>query len=188
MDKFLVVGLGNRGAEYEGTRHNVGFSALHHWVEQTEGETFTTERYGDIARLTYRGRQCILLKPGTYVNLSGKAISYWLQKEKIPTERLFVLVDDLALPFGTIRLRAKGSDGGHNGIASINATIGGHYARLRFGIGNNFHRGQQVDYVLGKWTEEELSCLPERFDKMREVLYCFMLQGIDRAMSQYNNM
>ena len=150
--KYLIVGLGNIGPEYQNTRHNIGFKVLDAFAKASN-TVFEDMRYGAVATVKLKGRTLILLKPNTYMNLSGKAVSYWMQKEKIELSNLFVVVDDLALPFGTIRLRGKGSDGGHNGLKSINQLLGTQdYTRLRFGIGNEFPKGKQVDYVLGGWT------------------------------------
>ena len=153
--KYLIVGLGNIGPEYQNTRHNIGFKVLDAFAKASN-TVFEDMRYGAVATVKLKGRTLILLKPNTYMNLSGKAVSYWMQKEKIELSNLFVVVDDLALPFGTIRLRGKGSDGGHNGLKSINQLLGTQdYTRLRFGIGNEFPKGKQVDYVLGEWSSEE---------------------------------
>lgn len=185
--KFLIVGLGNIGAEYADTRHNIGFNILDA-LASASNISFTTQRYGDVAEYKFKGRTFILLKPSTYMNLSGKAVSYWLQKEKIAIEDLFVLVDDLALPYGSIRIREKGSDGGHNGLKHINQILGHNsYARLRFGIGDEFHKGQQVDYVLGKWSKEELTKLPERLDACINIIKSFGTIGLARTMNQFNN-
>ena len=160
--KYLIVGLGNIGPEYQNTRHNIGFKVLDAFAKASN-TVFEDMRYGAVATVKLKGRTLILLKPNTYMNLSGKAVSYWMQKEKIELSNLFVVVDDLALPFGTIRLRGKGSDGGHNGLKSINQLLGTQdYTRLRFGIGNEFPKGKQVDYVLGEWSSEE----EERFPVM----------------------
>lgn len=185
--KYLIAGLGNIGKEYEFTRHNIGFEILDSLAGES-GIFFKPGRYGDLAELKFRGRQLILLKPSTYMNLSGKAVSYWLNQEKIPIERLLVVTDDLALPFGKIRLRSKGSDGGHNGLKNINEVLGNsNYARLRFGIGDEFHKGQQVDYVLSKWSEEEAKNLKERLTVCSEAVKSFSFQGIDRTMSEFNS-
>ena len=158
--KYLIVGLGNIGPEYQNTRHNIGFKVLDAFAKASN-TVFEDMRYGAVATVKLKGRTLILLKPNTYMNLSGKAVSYWMQKEKIELSNLFVVVDDLALPFGTIRLRGKGSDGGHNGLKNINQLLGTQdYARLRFGIGNEFPKGKQVDYVLGEWSPEEEERLP----------------------------
>ncbi len=185
--KYLIVGLGNIGEEYRGTRHNIGFQILDAFAEASN-ISFTPARYGDRADVKFKGRQFILIKPSTYVNLSGKAVNYWLQKEKLSLENLLVITDDLALNFGTIRIRAKGSDGGHNGLRNINELIGSNkYARLRFGIGDEFHHGQQVDYVLGKWSPEEKKILSERIETSMEAIKAFGTVGIQRAMNLFNN-
>ncbi len=183
--KYLVVGIGNIGLEYKNTRHNIGFSVLDILAEKS-GITFKEERYGARAQYKFKGRIFELLKPNTYVNLSGKAVNYWLQKEKIPQSKL-IIVDDLALPFGTLRLKTKGSDAGHNGLKDINATLGNqNYARLRFGIGNTFARGKQVDYVLGKWEKQEQDHLPLLIEKSIEVIHDFATIGAARTMNAYN--
>jgi PTH1 family peptidyl-tRNA hydrolase len=185
--KYLIVGLGNIGEEYRNTRHNIGFQILDAFAEASN-IAFSPARYGDKAVVKFKGRQFILIKPSTYMNLSGKAVNYWLQKEKLSPDSLLVLTDDLALDFGTIRLRAKGSDGGHNGLKSINEIIGTNkYARLRFGIGNEFNRGQQVDYVLGEWADEHIEKLPERKEKCIEAIKAFGTVGIAMTMNQFNN-
>jgi len=185
--KFLIVGLGNPGSEYAETRHNVGFKVLERLIEEKESCDFETGRHGHIAEYSYKGKRAILLKPNTFMNLSGKAVRYWLQEEKIPIERLLVVTDDLALPFGTLRLRGKGSDGGHNGLKDIQATLGTtNYARLRFGIGAEFSKGRQVDYVLGEWDREEEEQLPERFDLAVQMIHSFMFAGLNRTMNDFN--
>jgi PTH1 family peptidyl-tRNA hydrolase len=185
--KYLIVGLGNIGPEYENTRHNIGFKVLDTLVGES-GTFFSSARYGDIAQVKHRGRILILLKPSTYMNLSGKAVSYWLQKEKIPIENLLIITDDLALPFGKIRLRGKGSDGGHNGLRSINELLGTtDYARLRFGIGDGFGRGQQVSYVLSPWSAEEEILLPERMQLAADCARSFCAVGISRTMTDFNS-
>jgi PTH1 family peptidyl-tRNA hydrolase len=185
--KYLIAGLGNIGREYEHTRHNIGFDILNALVEK-EGIEFSDQRYGNIAEYKFKGRTFILLKPNTFVNLSGKAINYWLKKEKISEEKLLVIADDLALPFGTLRLKAKGSDAGHNGLKNINQILGhNQYPRLRFGIGDNYSRGRQIDFVLGKWEEDEEAALSERIDKAIEIIKGFGTVGIAQTMSQYNN-
>ncbi len=185
--KYLIVGLGNIGQEYVMTRHNLGFQVLEYYAQKND-LTFETKRYGDLAVRRLRGRQIFLLKPSTYMNLSGKAVRYWLEKEKIPVENLLVIVDDVNLPLGTIRIRAKGSHGGHNGLRNI-CDILGHcnYARLRFGIGNDFPRGAQVDYVLGEWTPEQWQTVKERIPIAAEAIDDFVLQGINRTMTKYNS-
>ena len=184
--KYLIVGLGNIGDEYADTRHNIGFKVLDALAEASN-TIFTTSRYGDTAQIKYKGRTLVLLKPSTYMNLSGKAVSYWLQKEKIEKENLFVVVDDLALPFGTLRIRAKGSDGGHNGLKSINQVVGSaDYARIRFGIGGDFARGMQVDHVLGIWSEEERKELSPKLAAAGEAIKSFATAGIGRTMNTFN--
>ena len=179
--------MGNIGSEYSNTRHNVGFLVLDA-LAKASNIAFTDTRYGFVAQLKHKGRTFVLLKPSTYVNLSGKAVNYWLQKENIPLENLLVVVDDIALPLGAIRLRPRGSDGGHNGLKNINEVLGTQdYARLRFGIGNDFSRGRQVDYVLGEWTDEELKVLPERVALAGEAVLAFGTVGLDRAMNLFNN-
>jgi len=184
--KFLIVGLGNIGEEYRGTRHNIGFEVLDRLAKEKEAE-FSSDKLGDIAKFKFRGKTVILLKPSTYMNLSGKAIKYWKDKENIPTERLLVVLDDLALPFGKIRLRAKGSDAGHNGLKSIEAMLHtSKYPRLKFGIGNDFNRGQQVQYVLGKWTDEQLVDIDGAIEKSIEFIYSVMVAGVTRTMGSMN--
>lgn len=184
--KYLIVGLGNIGAEYHNTRHNIGFSVLDALTEAA-GLNFKEERYGAVAEYKFKGRTFVLLKPNTYMNLSGKAVNYWLQKEKVPVENLMVIVDDLALPFGTLRLRGKGSDAGHNGLKNINQVLGHqNYARLRFGIGNDFGRGQQVDYVLGKWSAEEKEQLTPCIKTCIDMVKGFGTIGVQRTMTAYN--
>ncbi len=184
--KYLIAGLGNIGAEYAATRHNAGFLALDALCGASNA-VFSDGRYGATVEIKVKGRTLVLLKPSTYMNLSGKAVRYWLDKERIPIENLLVVVDDIALPFGTLRLRARGSDGGHNGLKDINATLGTDiYARLRVGVGGDFPRGMQVDYVLGEWSKEEREALPERLAVAGEIIKSFALQGIDRTMNLYN--
>lgn len=184
--KYLIVGLGNIGAEYQNTRHNIGFSILDALAESANLE-FKEERYGAMTEYKFKGRIFILVKPNTYMNLSGKSVNYWLQREKIPVENMMVLVDDLALPFGTLRLRPKGSDAGHNGLKHINQTLGHqNYARLRFGIGAEFSKGQQVDYVLGKWSVEESEKLPELFKICINMIKGMSTIGIQKTMTAYN--
>ncbi|MDG1714264.1 aminoacyl-tRNA hydrolase [Lacinutrix sp.] len=186
MKKFLIVGLGNIGEKYEYTRHNIGFKVLDYFAKK-EAITFETQKLGDIATYKLKGRTFILLKPNTYMNLSGKAILYWLTKEKITVENLLVITDDLNLPFGSIRVKSKGSDGGHNGLKDtqqkLNTTK---YNRFRFGISDAFNKGKQVDYVLGEWTEEESSKLEERLDKAVELIKSFGLAGINNTMNNFN--
>lgn len=183
---YLVVGLGNIGFEYVDTRHNIGFSVLDAWA-QASNTSFSTKRYGDVAEVRFKGHSFTLLKPSTYMNLSGKAVNYWLQQSKIPVERLLVVVDDMALPVGHLRLRKKGSDGGHNGLANIAQMIGTeNYSRLRIGIGTHIGFGSQVDFVLGKWTPEEREELKPAIDKAIDAIKAFATVGVDRAMNQYN--
>jgi peptidyl-tRNA hydrolase, PTH1 family len=185
--KYLIVGLGNIGEEYTETRHNIGFKVVNALSIVLDSK-FLVERYGELAEAKFKGRTILLLKPNTYMNLSGKAVAYWMQKEKISVENLLILTDDLALPFGKLRLKGKGSDGGHNGLKSINETLcHSNYARLRFGVGNEFSKGKQVDYVLGIWNQEELVTLKERIDLAVQTIQGFCSIGIDRTMSQYNS-
>ncbi len=184
--KYLVAGLGNIGPEYKNTRHNIGFQILDALAEASNIH-FDDKRYGFVAEYKFKARTFILLKPTTYMNLSGKAVSYWLKKEDIPIENLLVLVDDISLPFGTIRLRAKGSEGGHNGLKSISEVLGRNdYARLRFGIGDNFHKGFQVEYVLSDWSREEEKELREKKDACVEIIQSFGTIGVERTMNFFN--
>lgn len=186
MKKFLIAGLGNIGPKYHNTRHNIGFKVLDH-IAQKEGVPFSTEKLGDIATFKFKGRTFILLKPSTYMNLSGKAVSYWLTKEKVPLENLLVITDDLNLSFGTIRVKTKGSDGGHNGLKDIQAQLNTtNYNRFRFGISDEFSKGRQIDYVLGEWTEEEEKQLPERLEKSHELVKSFGTAGINNTMNTFN--
>lgn len=185
--KYLIVGLGNIGNEYRGTRHNIGFTILDAFAEASN-ISFTTERYGDIAHTRLKNKQLVLLKPSTYMNLSGNAVRYWKDKENIETDNILVLVDDIALPFGAIRLKPRGSDAGHNGLKNIAQMLGtDSYPRLRFGIGDNYPRGCQVDYVLGHFTPEERAELPARIEKACEAIGEFVLAGIQNAMCSFNN-
>ena len=186
MQKFLIVGLGNIGAQYVNTRHNIGFKILNYYAKKETIE-FKTEKLGEIATHKIKGRMIYLLKPNTYMNLSGKAVLYYLQKENIPIENLLIITDDLNLSFGTIRIKAKGSDGGHNGLKSIQQLLNtNEYARFRFGISDAFKKGQQVDYVLGNWTEEENIALQERLQKSIEIIQSFALDGLQTTMNLYN--
>ena len=183
---YLITGLGNIGAEYLGTRHNIGFRVVNQLVESVNGQ-FTDERYGAIARIRVKSAELIVLKPNTFMNLSGNAVRYWLQKENIPVENLLVVVDDLALPFGHLRLKPQGSDAGHNGLKNIAQLLNTqNYARLRFGIGNDFPRGGQIDYVLGKFPPEQLQQMPEILNRAVEIIKSFSLAGIQITMNQYN--
>ncbi|MBO7609676.1 MAG: aminoacyl-tRNA hydrolase [Muribaculaceae bacterium] len=185
--KYLIVGLGNIGAEYQGTRHNIGFTVLDA-LAVASNAVFNAERYGAVAQIRVKNAQLVLLKPSTYMNLSGEAVRYWKQKENIALENILVIVDDIALPFGAIRLRSKGADGGHNGLKSIDEMLQTqNYARLRFGIGNDFPRGAQIDYVLGYPTLEQQAILPERANVAADAIKAFCLSGIDFAMTHYNN-
>ena len=185
--KYLIAGLGNIGTEYELTRHNIGFLILDR-IADNKKVTFSTARYADKTELKFKGRQVHLIKPNTYMNLSGKAIKYWLQELNIPKENLLVVVDDIALPFGTLRMRSKGSAAGHNGLTNVEELTGGqNYPRLRFGVGNNFSRGNQVDYVLSNFSAEELETLPSLMDKAEEMILSFCSIGVDRTMSLFNS-
>lgn len=185
--KYLVTGLGNIGAEYAETRHNIGFKVLD-TIASVSNASFSSGRYGDVAAVRMRGNAVTLLKPSTFMNLSGKAVRYWLQQEKIEISNLLVVVDDIALPFGALRLRGKGSDGGHNGLKNINEMLGGSdYARLRFGIGGDFARGGQIDYVLGEWTRSERESLPERLGIAAQAVETFVCRGLQNAMNEFNN-
>ena len=186
MKKYLIVGLGNIGEKYQNTRHNVGFKILD-FLAKKESLIFETEKLGDVTSYKFKGRQFILLKPSTYMNLSGKSVLYWMNKENIPMENLLIITDDINLPFGSIRLKTKGSDGGHNGLKDIQdklQTI--NYNRFRFGISNEFSKGRQVDYVLGEWNEEETKLLPERLEKSVELIKSFGTAGISITMNEFN--
>lgn len=183
---YLIAGLGNIGEEYHNTRHNIGFDVADALVKKAEGY-FSLERLAFYAHYRSKGRNIYVIKPTTYMNLSGKAVRYWMTELKIPQQNLLVVIDDLAIPFGSIRLRGKGSDGGHNGLKDIDATLGnGNYARLRFGIGSAFPKGAQVNYVLGKWTAEEGKQLPELIAKSCDAINSFMFEGLERAMTKFN--
>lgn len=184
--KYLIVGLGNIGSEYENTRHNIGFNVLDAFAEASN-TVFTDRRYGAVAEVKVKGRTLVLLKPSTYMNLSGNAVRYWLQQEKIPVENMLIIVDDIALPFGTLRLRPKGSDAGHNGLKDVARVVGNeNYARLRFGIGGDFPRGAQVDFVLGRFLPDEREKLTERIKIACDIIKSFCLAGIALTMNQYN--
>ncbi len=186
MKKFLIVGLGNIGSDYKNTRHNIGFQVLDYLVAQ-EDLKFETQKLGDITTYKFKGRTFILLKPSTYMNLSGKAVKYWLAKEKIPLENLLVITDDLNLPFGALRLKTKGSDGGHNGLKDIQDKLATtKYNRFRFGISAEFSKGRQVDYVLGQWSDEESAKLPERLEKAMKVIKSFGTAGVSNTMNTFN--
>lgn len=184
--KYLIAGLGNIGSEYAETRHNIGFKVLDA-LAAASNAIFRTERYGDVAEMRFKGRTFLLLKPSTYMNNSGNAVRYWLRKEKVEPAELLVVLDDLALPLGTIRMRAKGNDGGHNGLKSIDACIGTNaYPRLRCGIGHDFRQGQQVDYVLGEWLPEEKETLRSVIGMASEAVLSFGTQGVERTMNLFN--
>ena len=185
--KFLIVGLGNIGAEYQGTRHNIGFTILDA-LAAASNVVFSSQRYGSVAEMRLKNQRLVLLKPSTYMNLSGEAVRYWMQKEKIDIDHVLVVVDDLALPFGTLRMRGKGADGGHNGLKNINAMVGSqNYARLRFGIGSDFPTGAQIDYVLGHFLPQEREALPARVDAAVLAVKAWALSGLEFAMNHYNN-
>ncbi|MEX1193184.1 MAG: aminoacyl-tRNA hydrolase [Brumimicrobium sp.] len=185
--KYLIVGLGNPGAKYENTRHNIGFKVLDKFAEERNA-TFETVKLGDVATAKWKGRNVILLKPSTFMNLSGKAVNYYMQKEKIPLEKVLIITDDLALPFGKLRMKGKGSDGGHNGLKNIQEILGTqNYARLRFGVGNEYNKGQQVDYVLGEWGDEERKTLTERIETATEFIKGFTTIGLSQTMTNWNN-
>ena len=186
MSKFLIAGLGNIGEEYENTRHNIGFQIVEHLAYEAKVK-FTSGRHAFVAETKFKGKTLILIKPTTFMNLSGKAINYWMQAEKIPVENIMVIVDDLALPFGKIRIGPKGSDGGHNGLKHIQETLNTNvYARLRFGIGNEFNKGAQINYVLGKWDKEELKTLEERIKISCDAIKTFVFAGLQKSMNGYN--
>ena len=186
MRAYLIAGLGNFGKDYENTRHNIGFEVLDFLIEGF-GISFATQRYAQRAELAVKNKKLILIKPTTLMNLSGNAVNYWLQKEHIPLENLLVVVDDVALPLGTIRLKTKGSDGGHNGLKHINQRLRRQdYARLRFGIGQDFPRGQQIPYVLGNWTRQQRDVLPSRIEEAAEAIKTFALAGPQIAMNTHN--
>lgn len=184
--KYLIVGLGNIGDKYTNTRHNIGFKVLDSLIDESSS-AFETLRYGDVAKIKFKGRTLVCLKPSTYMNLSGSAVQYWMQKEKIPLENIFIITDDLALPFGKLRLKGKGSDGGHNGLKHINEVLGTQkYARLRFGIGSEFSKGKQIDYVLGEWTKAEEKDLLSHIDLAIKYIQGFCTIGLERTMNTYN--
>jgi PTH1 family peptidyl-tRNA hydrolase len=186
MKKFLIVGLGNIGSEYANTRHNIGFKVLDYITNQ-EGISFQTVKLGEVAELKIKGRTLLLLKPNTYMNLSGKAVKYWLEKENIEKENMLVITDDLNLAFGTIRIKTKGSDGGHNGLKNIQLLLNStEYPRFRFGISDAFKKGQQVNYVLGEWDAEEKEKLKERLEISSEIVKSFALSGLNNTMNTYN--
>ena len=187
MDKYLIVGLGNPGDEYAGTRHNTGFMILDAFAKASN-IVFEDKRYGFVAETSLKGRKLFLLKPTTYMNLSGNAVRYWLNKENIDQSRLLVIVDDLSLPLGAFRLKASGSNGGHNGLGNIQQLIGQQYARLGMGIGNDFPRGAQVDWVLGKYSDDDMKVLQPSIDCAVDIIKSFVLAGIDNTMNAYNKL
>ena len=187
MEKYLIVGLGNPGPEYHETRHNAGWMVVDSFAAE-QGVTFEDKRYGYVAETSVKGRKLILLKPTTYMNLSGNAVRYWLNHENIDQSRLLVISDEVALPLGDFRLKAGGSNGGHNGLGHIQQLIGNNYARLRMGIGNDFPRGMQVDWVLGRYSEEELQTLQPSIDLAVDIIKSFVLAGVDLTMNQYNKL
>ena len=183
---YLIAGLGNIGSEYADTRHNVGFMTLDAWADAA-GVTFQTQRYGDVAEISFKGRKLTLLKPSTYMNLSGNAVRYWMNKLNIPVENILVICDDLNLPFGTLRMRKKGSDGGHNGLKNIQELLGTQdYPRIRIGIGNNFQKGGQVNFVIGSMTDKEKAAMPEICNSVISGIKDFVTIGPDRAMNIFN--
>ena len=187
MDKFLIVGLGNPGDEYDRTRHNTGFMVVDEFAKSV-GATFQDKRYGFVAETSIKGRKVFILKPTTYMNLSGNAVRYWLQKENIDQERMLVIVDDLSIPLGDFRLKGNGSNGGHNGLGNIQQLIGQQYARLRMGIGADFAKGQQVDWVLGKYDEDDMKILQPSIDQAVEIIKSFVLAGLNITMNQFNRL
>lgn len=186
MKKFLVVGLGNIGIEYVNTRHNIGFKVLNHFANKN-AISFNTTKLGEIAEYKIKGRTILLLKPNTYMNLSGKAVKYWMEKENIDKENILIITDDLNLSFGTIRIKTKGTDGGHNGLKNIQSLLNSSvYPRFRFGISDEFKKGKQIDYVLGEWNEEEKTKLQERLELSSEIITSFALAGLNETMNLYN--
>lgn len=184
--KYLIVGLGNPGLTYEETRHNIGFKVLEALAKELSS-SFSTQKLADVAEIRIKGRTLVLAKPSTFMNLSGKAVNYWMQQHKIPLENLMVITDDIALPFGKLRMKGKGSDGGHNGLKSIQATLNtNEYARLRFGVGSDFNKGRQVDYVLGEWSDEERETLAERIATATEFIKGFATVGLELTMTNWN--
>lgn len=183
---YLITGLGNIGTEYDGTRHNIGFSIVDA-LAQEAGVAFQDKRYGAVAEMRLRGHKLYLLKPSTYMNLSGNAVRYWVKEKKIDLERLLIVSDDIALPLGTLRMKPSGSEGGHNGLKSITQCLGtNQYSRLRFGVGNEFARGHQVDFVLGKFSDDEATLLKERITQACEAVKAFALSGVQFAMNHFN--
>lgn len=186
MKKFLIVGLGNIGSTYDDTRHNIGFKILDE-IAAKEDVTFESQKLGSITKFRFKGRTFILLKPSTFMNLSGKAVKYWMTKENIQKENVLIICDDLNLNFGAIRVKAKGSDGGHNGLKDINAVLQTQqYARFRFGVGSEFSKGRQSDFVLGKWDDEEFKLMPERLEKAHQLVKSFGTAGLNNTMNAFN--
>ena len=186
MKKFLIVGLGNIGSEYVSTRHNIGFKVLDYFANQ-ESISFQTQKLGDVTEFKIKGRTAILLKPNTFMNLSGKAVKYWMEKENIEKGNLLIITDDLNLSFGSIRIKTKGSDGGHNGLKNIQLLLNStEYPRFRFGISDAFKKGKQIDYVLGEWSAEEKEALKERLNISSEIIKSFVLAGLNTTMNLYN--
>ena len=184
--KYLIIGLGNPGEKYEDTRHNIGFKVLDN-LANLSNISFSTDKLADVATIKFKGRNLLLVKPNTFMNLSGKAVNYWMQKEKIPIENILVITDDIALPFGSIRMRAKGSDGGHNGLKSIIEFLSSStFPRIKFGIGSDFLKGYQSNYVLGKWSDNEQGVLQERIDFTVKMIQSFSVIGVSRTMNDFN--
>ena len=184
--KYLIIGLGNPGAEYENTRHNIGFKVLDK-LASLSNISFTTDRYADVAEIKFKGRNLVLIKPNTFMNLSGKAVNYWMQNTKIDIENMLVITDDISLPFGVLRMRKKGSDGGHNGLKNIQAVLGNsNYPRLRFGVGDDFSRGKQVEYVLDDFSDEDYTTMNNRMEMAVKMIQAFATIGIDYTMSDFN--
>ena len=192
MNKYLIVGLGNPDKEYDNTRHNIGYAVVDSLIAQineksNQNYSFTSDRYAFVCQAKMMGRPLIVIKPTTYMNLSGKAVRYWLEKENISIENLFIVVDDLALPLGTLRLRYKGTDGGHNGLKNIIEILGtSAFNRMRFGIGNDFHKGEQIDFVLGKFSAEEEEIIAPQIKKIYDIIKSFVMSGMDKTMNLYN--
>ena len=185
--KFLIVGLGNPGVKYQNTRHNIGFKALD-YVSKHANAFFSLVRYGELSSFKYKGKSIFLLKPNTYMNLSGNAVNYWIKKENIPLTNLLIITDDINLSIGVLRMKKKGSDGGHNGLKNIQESLlSSSYPRLRIGVGNEFSKGRQVDYVLGDWSKEEEEILEEKIVKIKEMILSFCFAGIENTMNKYNN-
>jgi len=185
--KFLIVGLGNPGSEYKETRHNIGFKVVEK-LAQEKDISFEDGRYGETAKVKFKGKNLLLLKPNTFMNLSGKAVRYWLQKENIPQDHLLIVCDDIAIPFGVLRMKGFGGDGGHNGLINIIENLGNNqFSRLRFGLGNLFAKGKQTDFVLGEWNKEEKETLTSRIEMAVEMIKSFVAVGVDKTMTSFNN-